>query len=120
MKTLNTQSNWPYGDNSNESNLIVNQRMVQQLVSRTGTPADRSLQALGIEVDELRESMGLTLGELSQLSGLDRGFLAILIEGKALPAEVTRTVLGSLSVALADADRDICQVEEFLDEAMRM
>ena len=120
MKTLNTQSNWPYGDNSNESNLVVNQRMIQQLVSRTGTPVNRSLQALGIEVDELRESMGLTLGELSQLSGLDRGFLAILIEGKALPTETTKAVLGCLSVALSDEDRDMWQVKEFLDEAMRI
>ena len=102
MKTLKTQSTLPYGDNSNESNLVVNQRMVQQLLIRKGTPANRYLQGVGIEVNECREERGLSLGELSQLSDLDRGFLAILEAGMALASEVSLRVLNRLSVAFSD------------------
>ena len=116
---MTTQRTWPYGDNiKDDGNIVVNQRMVHHLLGRKGTPENRSMMALGIEVSELRDEVGMGLAELACLSGLDRGFLAILESGKALESEVTDKVLWLLADSLAEG-RDIGKIRECLDEAMR-
>ena len=93
---MNTQRTWPFGDNiKDDGNIVVNQRMIHQLLGRKGTPENRSMMALGIEV-------GMGLAELACLSGLDRGFIAILESGKAIPGELTDEVLMALATGLSE------------------
>ena len=116
---MTTQRTWPFGDNTkDDGNIVVNQRMIHQLLGRKGTPENRSMMALGIEVSELRDEVGMGLAELACLSGLDRGFIAILESGKALESEVTDKVLWLLAGSLSEG-RDIWRIREYLDEAMR-
>lgn len=116
---MDTQRTWPYGDNvKDDGNIVVNQRMIHQLLNRKGTPENRSMMALGIEVEELRDKVGMGLAELACLSGLDRGFLAILEAGKAVESEVTDGVLMDLATALSEG-RDVWTIREYLEEAMR-
>jgi len=121
---MDTQRTWPYGDNvKDDGNIVVNQRMIHQLLNRKGTPENRSMMALGIEVEELRDEVGMGLAELACLSGLDRGFLAILEAGKAVESEVTDGVLMDLAIALSHVctseGRDVWTIREYLEEAMR-
>ena len=100
---MNTQRTWPFGDNiKDDGNIVVNQRMIHQLLGRKGTPENRSMMALGIEVSELRDEVGMGLAELAVLSGLDRGILAILESGKAIPEELTNEVLMALATGLSE------------------
>ena len=100
---MTTQRTWPFGDNiKDDGNIVVNQRMIHQLLGRKGTPENRSMMALGIEVSELRDEVGMGLAELAVLSGLDRGFLAILESGKAIPEELTNEVLMALATGLSE------------------
>ena len=107
---MNARSNrtrrWPYRDSSidGEDNVAMNQRMVGQLLRRktaaSNMPAwqSRSLTGLGIEVSQSREeNSGLSLKEAAKRGGLDPAFLALVEAGKALPDEITRDVLKSLS-----------------------
>tara|TARA_R110002110_G_scaffold412213_1_gene637945 strand:- start:168 stop:581 length:414 start_codon:yes stop_codon:yes gene_type:complete len=115
---MSTQGNWPYGDNlKDDGNIVVNQRMIHHLLGRKGTPENRSMMALGIEVSELRDEAGMGLAELAVLSGLDRGFLAILESGKAIPSELTEDVLMALANALAEG-QDVRRVQEHLSNAL--
>ena len=100
---MNTQRTWPFGDNiKDDGSIVVNQRMIHQLLGRKGTPENRSMMALEIEVSELRDEVGMGLAELACLSGLDRGFIAILESGKAIPGELTDEVLMALAVGLGE------------------
>jgi len=90
----------------NEDNVAMNQRMVGQLLKRkteiTNLPLEesRSLIGLGIEVSQSREeNAGLSLKEAAKKGGLDPAFLAIVESGKAVPDEITKEVLRSLSRA---------------------
>ena len=116
---MTTQHTWPYGDNTkDDGSIVINQRMVHHLLNRKGTPENRSMMALGIEVSELRDEAGMGLAELAVLSGLDRGFIAILESGKALESEVTDKVLWLLAGSLSEG-KDIWRIREYLDEAIR-
>ena len=97
---MTTQYTWPFQDTQDDGSISVNQRMVHHLLRRQGVVENRSMMALGIEVAELREEVGMGVSELAILSGLDRGFLIILEAGKALPAEITETVLVAVAVGL--------------------
>ena len=98
-----TQRTWPFGDNiKDDGSISINQRMVHHLLGRKGTPENRSMVALGIEVEELRDEAGMGMSELAVLSGLDRGFLTILESGKALPSELTEEVLVALAIGLSE------------------
>ena len=112
---MNTQSTWPYGDNiKDDGNIVVNQRMIHHLLGRKGTPENRSMMALGIEVSELRDEVGMGLAELAVLSGLDRGFIAILESGKATPGELTDEVLMALAIGLGEyrpVDKTLIQLD---------
>ena len=100
---MTTQHAWPYGDNTrDDGSVVINQRMIHHLLGRKGTPENRSMMALGIEVAELRDEAGMGLAELAVLSGLDRGFLAILESGKAIPEELTDEVLMALAIGLGE------------------
>ena len=116
---MTTQHTWPYGDNTKDDrSIVINQRMVHHLLNRKGTPENRSMMALGIEVSELRDEAGMGLAELACLSGLDRGFIAILESGKALESEITDKVLWLLAGSLSEG-KDIWRIREYLDEAIR-
>jgi len=97
---MTTGNTWPLAPNFTDSNLVINQRMISHLLERQGTPKNRDMQALGIEVAELRDDAGMSRRELSALSGLDSGFLALLEEGHALPSEITEGVMARLSCSL--------------------
>jgi len=100
---MTTQHAWPFGDNTaDDGSIVINQRMIHHLLGRKGTPENRSMMALGIEVAELRDEVGMGLAELAVLSGLDRGFLAILESGKAIPEELTDEVLTALAIGLGE------------------
>ena len=100
---MTTQRTWPFGDNTaDDGGIVINQRMVHHLLGRKGTPENRSMIALGIEVQELRDEAGMGLAELAVLSGLDRGFLAIVESGKAIPGELTDEVLMALAIGLGE------------------
>ena len=116
---MTTQHTWPYGNNTkDDGSIVINQRMVHHLLHRKGTPENRSMMALGIEVSELRDEAGMGLAELACLSGLDRGFIAILESGKALESEITDKVLWLLAGSLSEG-KDIWRIREYLDEAIR-
>jgi len=116
---MTTQHTWPYGNNTkDDGSIVINQRMVHHLLNRKGTPENRSMMALGIEVSELRDEAGMGLAELACLSGLDRGFIAILESGKALESEITDKVLWLLAGSLSEG-KDIWRIREYLDEAIR-
>jgi len=118
---MSTQHTWPFGDNIKDDGTIaiaITQRMIHHLLGREGTPENRSMMALGIEVEELRDEAGMGRSELAVLSGLDRGFLAILEAGKALPEELTSDVLMALAIGLSADSRPIDKMLIRLDEAM--
>ena len=116
---MTTQHTWPYGDNTkDDGSIVINQRMVHHLLNRKGTPENRSMMALGIEVSELRDEAGMGLAELACRSCLDRGFIAILESGKALESEITDKVLWLLAGSLSEG-KDIWRIREYLDEAIR-
>ena len=118
MKIVTVQNLWPYGNNiQNEGNIVINQRMMHYLLDRKNILKNRSMMALGIEVQELRDTVGMGLAELSTLSGLDKGFLAILESGKAIPSELTKDVLMALAEALAEG-QDVRKIQEHLSNAL--
>jgi transcriptional regulator with XRE-family HTH domain len=118
VKTVTVQNLWPYGNNiQDDGNIVINQRMIYYLLGRKNIPKNRSMIALGIEVQELRDTVGMGLAELAVLSGLDRGFLAILESGKAIPSELTEDVLMALANALAEG-QDVRRVQEYLSNAL--
>ena len=100
LKENKMEKTWPLAPNFTDSNVVINQRMIHHLLERKGTPKNRDMQALGIEVAELRDEAGMSRRELSALSGLDSGFLALLEEGHALPSEITEGVMARLSCSL--------------------
>ncbi|HIG58265.1 MAG TPA: XRE family transcriptional regulator [Flavobacteriales bacterium] len=115
---MTVQNLWPYGNNiQDDGNIVINQRMIYYLLGRKNIPKNRSMIALGIEVQELRDTVGMGLAELAVLSGLDRGFLAILESGKAIPSELTEDVLMALANALAEG-QDVRRVQEYLSNAL--
>jgi len=115
---VTVQNLWPYGNNiQDDGNIVINQRMIYYLLGRKNIPKNRSMIALGIEVQELRDTVGMGLAELAVLSGLDRGFLAILESGKAIPSELTEDVLMALANALAEG-QDVRRVQEYLSNAL--
>ena len=97
LKEKKMEKTWPLAPNFTDSNMVINQRMILHLLERKGTPKNRDMQALGIEVAELRDEAGMSLRELSALSGLDSGFLALLEEGHALPSEIDKGIMARLS-----------------------
>ena len=115
---MTVQNLWPYGNNiQNEGNIVINQRMMHYLLDRKNILKNRSMMALGIEVQELRDTVGMGLAELSTLSGLDKGLLAILESGKAIPSELTKDVLMALAEALAEG-QDVRKIQEHLSNAL--
>ena len=102
----NKAKTWPFGHSGKEGedNITVNQRMVRKLIKRKTRAAQlapwqvTSLTGLGIEVSQSRdENVGTSLKEAARRGGLDPAFLAIVESGKALPEEITKDVLKSLS-----------------------
>lgn len=97
------ETTWPLAPNFTDSNVVVNQRMVGQLVRRQGTTQDPKMIQLGKVVDDLRRDADISRQEMSRLSGLDSGFLTIVEAGKALPSEINTDVLTRLVNSLNGA-----------------
>ena len=97
IKENKMENTWPLAPNFTDSNITINQRMVHHLLERKGTPKNRDMQALGIEVAELRDEAGMSRKKLTALSGIDCGFLALLEEGHALPYEIDKGLMARLS-----------------------
>ena len=106
------EKTWPLAPNFTDSNIVINQRMIHHLLERKGTPQNRDMQALGIEVSELRDEAGLSRKELTALSGIDCAFLALLEEGYALPSEVDKGILARLACTFMYAELPAYHVQE--------
>ena len=112
----NRTTGWPFRNSSieREDNIAMNQRMVRQLLNRKAAAEQlaawqiTSLNGLGIEVSQSRdENAGLPLKEAAKRGGLDPAFLAIVEAGKALPDEITKDVLKSLSKSVKADAKDL-------------
>lgn len=112
----NRTTSWPFRDSSmdSEDNVAMNQRMVKQLLKRkpsvTNLPTwqSQSLAGLGIEVSQSREeNAGRSLKEAAKKGDLDPAFLALVESGKALPSEITKPVLKSLSKGVKAKTKDL-------------
>jgi len=90
---METQSNWPYTDQSNEPTIEINKRMIHKLLERNGN--DKNLfgcsslaYVYGHNFECNRRKAGLTYTDIRGFTGLDTGFLCILANGKALLTEI--------------------------------
>lgn len=85
---METQSNWPYTDQTSEPTIEINKRMIHKLLERKGEDKNLVAYAYGQNFDRKRHEAGLNYTDIRGLTGLDTGFLAILANGKALLGEL--------------------------------